>query len=71
MIESREAICNLYTQYNKLLPQSQKQSIYLYYFEDLSLREIADLLAQSRSAVYNAIKKGVAKLELIDNNINR
>jgi RNA polymerase sigma factor (sigma-70 family) len=67
---NREEICSLYDTYNKLLPQSQKQAIYLYYFEDLSLREIADLLAQSRSAVQNALKKGIDKLKLIHNNIN-
>ena len=69
MLKDREIICELYERYNKLLPQSQRQAIYLYYFEDLSLREIADLSAQSRSAVHNAIKKGIEKLNLFHNNI--
>ena len=70
MLENRNEICNLYEKYADLLAQSQKQAIYLYYFEDLSLREIANELAQSHSAVQNAIKKGINKLKLINDKVN-
>ena len=58
MLENREFICNLYDKYSNLLAQSQKQALYLYYFEDLSLREIANELAQSTQCSAKCYKKG-------------
>lgn len=49
--------------YGKLL--TPKQLLYLtdYYFEDLSLSEIAENNAISKNAVYDSIKKAVSELE--------
>ncbi|WP_412031670.1 sigma factor-like helix-turn-helix DNA-binding protein [Metamycoplasma buccale] len=69
-LQSRNKYAELYEKYKDLLAQSQKQALYLYFFEDLSLSEIAIELAMTRSGVYDAIKKGKAKLLSIDKKIN-
>jgi len=42
--------------------QSQFQILHLYLNEDLSIGEISKLLAMTRSAVFDAFKKGKKKL---------
>ncbi len=44
--------------YSDLLTQRQKEIMEMYFFEDLSLTEIAENLQISRNAVYDTIKKG-------------
>lgn len=61
-LEEREQLTILFEQYGKLLTQVQSQAMHLYLVEDLSLQEVADVLATSRQAVNDAIKKGKAKL---------
>lgn len=61
-LEEREQLTTLFEQYGKLLTQVQSQAMHLYLVEDLSLQEVADVLATSRQAVNDAIKKGKAKL---------
>ena len=62
-INERDEIISLFEKYNGFLTQTQKQAIQLYYFEDLSLSEIAEIVAATRSAVHDAIKKGIKKLK--------
>ncbi|ACF07016.1 putative UPF0122 protein MCAP_0480 [Metamycoplasma arthritidis] len=64
-IEERSKFIELYEKFGALLAQSQKQALYLHLFEDLSLAEISQELAMTRSGVYDAIKKGKVKLLLI------
>ncbi len=49
--------------YLPLLSQRQKEILQLYFYEDLSLAEIAENLEISRNAVHDAIKKGEKALE--------
>lgn len=44
--------------YNEFLTERQRRVMELYYDEDLSLREIAELVGGSRQAVRDGIKRG-------------
>jgi len=65
-IDERDEIIDLFEKFKGFLTQTQKQAIQLYYFEDLSLAEISEIVATTRSAVHDAIKKGIKKLKEID-----
>ena len=52
----------LYDFYGALLTEDQRAVLEMYYFEDLSLAEIAGMRSTSRAAVYDAIRRGEAKL---------
>lgn len=64
-LEERDKLVDLFEKYGNLLTQVQKQAMQLYLIEDLSLQEVADVLATSRQAVNDAIKKGKVKLSKI------
>ena len=68
-LEERKLIIELFDKYQNFLPQSQKQAMYLRFFEDLSYSEIGEILANTRTAVFDAIKKGKQKLLEIDKKI--
>lgn len=53
---------NLYDCYQKLLTEKQKNYFEDYYFENLSLREIADTYHVSRNAVYKQLQITIKKL---------
>ncbi|WP_120160782.1 sigma factor-like helix-turn-helix DNA-binding protein [Mycoplasmopsis bovirhinis] len=59
----------LYEQYKNLLTQTQRQVFELYYYQDLSYSEIAKIMATSRSAAYDAVKKALAKLTKLNQEI--
>ncbi|WAM07039.1 hypothetical protein ONA23_02575 [Mycoplasmopsis cynos] len=59
----------LYEKYKNFLTQTQKQVFELYFFQDLSYSEIAEITATSRTATYDAIKKAIKKLEKFENEI--
>ena len=48
--------------YGKLLTQNQANILDMYYNQDLSLSEIAEVVKTTRQAVVDAIKKGENKL---------
>ncbi len=53
--------------YSDLLTERQKEIMEMYFFEDLSLTEIAENLQISRNAVYDTIKKGENLLNEYEN----
>lgn len=64
--------------YGKVISEKQLSCISLFYFNDLSLQEIADIQKITRAAVYNNINKAVnelfsleEKLQLISKNQER
>ncbi|MBS3991707.1 MAG: signal recognition particle [Erysipelothrix sp.] len=62
MIEKPEVI-NLYLDwYESLLTKKQLEIMIYYYQEDLSYREIAELLEISHSAVYDTVQKATKRL---------
>ena len=53
----REYHIALFDTYKELLTEKQQEFFILYYYEDLSLKEIADFKNVSRNAVFDQIKK--------------
>ncbi len=60
---------NLYDYYGSLLTDKQKNYYEDYYFNDLSLSEIAENNNVSRNAVHNQLKIVIEKLEFYENNL--
>lgn len=61
-IEKREEVIGLYDIYKPLLTDKQKKYFEDYYFEDLSIGEIAENYQISRNAVFDQIKRVTAIL---------
>ena len=60
---------NLYDYYGSLLTDKQKEYYEDYYFNDLSLSEIAENNNVSRNAVHNQLKSAIEKLDFYENNL--
>jgi len=56
--------------YGALLTDRQQQAIRLHYDEDLSLAEVAQRLAISRQGVHDLIRRGVERLEQLEQTLN-
>ncbi|MEJ6950469.1 YlxM family DNA-binding protein [Natronospora cellulosivora (SeqCode)] len=82
MLDKAIKIGILFDFYGELLTEKQQNAIELYYFQDLSLSEIAERLEISRQGVYDHLNRGeeilndyehrlglVAKYELLKNEI--
>jgi predicted DNA-binding protein YlxM (UPF0122 family) len=50
-------VVNLYEIYSSLLTKRQKEIFEFYYYEDMSINEIGDVLNISKNAAFNTIKK--------------
>lgn len=75
MLDKTVEISMLFDYYGKLLTDKQRKIIELYYYQDLSLGEIAENLDISRQAVYdhlnraeNILKSYEDKLQLVKRN---
>ena len=75
MLDKTIEVSMLYDYYGKLLTDKQKEVIELYFYQDLSLGEIADNLDISRQGVYDhlhraedTLKKYEDKLQLVARN---
>lgn len=64
-LAKREELTLLFEKYKNFLTQNQIQIIHLYLIEDLSLIEIAKILATTRQSIHDSIKKSEKKLILI------
>ena len=62
-IEQREELIELYDVYYSLLTEKQKEYFEEYYFDDLSISEIALNHDISRNAVHDQLKRVIANLE--------
>lgn len=56
MIEERVLLTELYDIYKEMLTDKQQEVFELYYFQDLSLAEIAEQLSISRAGVSDKLK---------------
>ncbi|WP_022935023.1 sigma factor-like helix-turn-helix DNA-binding protein [Mesomycoplasma moatsii] len=56
-INEREKYLKAFEKYKHILTTNQNQVFHLYYIEDLSLSEIANILATTRSNVYDTLNK--------------
>ncbi|MGL4773284.1 MAG: putative DNA-binding protein [Clostridium sp.] len=77
-MEDRVEIALLMDYYSALLTEKQKSVMEMYYEEDLSLAEIAELNNTSRQAIHDLIKRCYkqllsyeSKLNLLQKSINR
>ena len=68
-LEARIKLSQLFDLYQKLLSQSQRQTLHLHLIEDLTISEIAKELATTRQAVLDAIQKGIKKLNKISKKV--
>ncbi len=55
--------------YGNALPKVQRDSLDMYYSSDLSLGEIADNTGKSRQSVFDTIKRGEHKLQMMEENL--
>jgi len=69
-INELEKINQLYDVYGALLTDKQKEYFELYYFEDLSLQEIAEQYGVSRNAIHTNIKSSLALLKNYEENLH-
>ncbi|VEU58731.1 sigma factor-like helix-turn-helix DNA-binding protein [Mycoplasmopsis gallinacea] len=56
----------LFEKYKNFLTQNQRQVFELYFYNDLSYAEVAEILATTRTNAYDTVKKAIAKLEKLD-----
>jgi uncharacterized protein len=63
-------IAMLFDFYGILLTRRQQQTIRLYYYDDLSLSEIAERLEISRQGVYDHLQKGELLLKEYENKLS-
>ncbi|WP_027121487.1 sigma factor-like helix-turn-helix DNA-binding protein [Mycoplasma leonicaptivi] len=69
--ENLEKYTQLYEKYKSFLTQTQQQVFELYFYQDLSYQEVSEIMATTRTASYDTIKKAIQKLEKIDINFSR
>lgn len=63
MLEKVARIGSLFELYGELLTSRQRELTVYYYYDDLSLAEIAELLSISRQAVFFGLKRSEEVLE--------
>ncbi|WP_324672992.1 sigma factor-like helix-turn-helix DNA-binding protein [Mycoplasma sp. 888] len=61
----------LFDKYGNLLTQNQQQVFKLYYEQDLSYAEVAEVMATSRQAATDAVNKAIHNLLKIDEKMNK
>ncbi|MDY0074368.1 MAG: sigma factor-like helix-turn-helix DNA-binding protein [Acholeplasmataceae bacterium] len=68
--EKKEWLNQLFDLYSKLLTEKQISYFKLYYFEDYSLQEIAEVFDVSRNAVFDHLKKVEDHLIFYENTLH-
>ena len=66
----RDYYISLFEVYESLLTDKQKEYFMSYYYEDLSLQEIASNFDVSRNAIFDQIKKVEANLDMYEENLH-
>lgn len=56
-LDEREKYIKAFNKYSHVLTTNQNQIFYLYYIEDLSLSEISNIVATTRSSVHDTLNK--------------
>ncbi|HBT20018.1 MAG TPA: hypothetical protein DEA47_01405 [Peptococcaceae bacterium] len=69
VLEKTDRINILFDIYGCLLTERQRELIMMYYFEDLSLAEIAEELGISRQAVFFGLKRSEELLEKYESSL--
>ncbi|MBN2285342.1 MAG: DNA-binding protein [Tissierellales bacterium] len=63
MLDKYEEIGKLYDYYSPLLKDNHREVLELYYFQDLSLTEIAEILNVTRQGVFDLLKRAEMNLK--------
>ena len=61
-LAQRERLVHAFESFGHILTTNQRQIFHLHYIEDLSLAEIAAIVATTRSSVYDALQKAHRRL---------
>ncbi|PKM61135.1 MAG: DNA-binding protein [Firmicutes bacterium HGW-Firmicutes-21] len=69
MNEKRAVICRMLDFYAGVLSLRQREALELYYYEDLSLAEVAENLGITRQGVYDAVKHGEEALYALESTL--
>ena len=69
LLDKRNYYCELYNLYSSLLNETTRNRFTLFYFDDLSLSEIAEKEKVSKNAVFLSIKKGEKELLSYENKL--
>jgi len=69
VLEKKEHYTILFDFYEKLLTKKQREYFKSYYFDDLSLAEIANINSVSRNAVFDGLKKICDLLDYYEENL--
>lgn len=65
-----EKLNELFSYYYKLLTDKQVEYFKLYYYEDYSLAEIADIYSVSRNAIHDQLKKVEERLNELEERLS-
>jgi len=68
-LADRLRVIRLYDTYGRLLTGHQRRLLRLYYHDDLSLGEIAERLAVTRQAVFDALRRSTGELERLEGSL--
>ena len=63
LLEKKEYYINLFDFYESLFTEKQRRCFREYYFQDLSLGEIAEAYGVSRTAIYDRLRKIASQLD--------
>jgi hypothetical protein len=69
MLERLEEIGKLFDFYSNLLNSKHKEVLELYYFQDMSLSEISEILNVTRQGVFDLLKRAESNLQLYEKNL--
>ncbi|MDP3386258.1 MAG: sigma factor-like helix-turn-helix DNA-binding protein [Eubacteriales bacterium] len=69
MLERLEEIGKLFDYYSNLLNTKHKEVLELYYFQDMSLGEISEILNVTRQGVFDLLKRAENNLQLYEKNL--
>lgn len=69
-IEEKLDVTNLYAIYQTLLTKKQQEIFEMYYYEDMSINEIAEELNVTKNAIFNNIKKAEKHLLEFENQLH-
>ncbi|TDV24315.1 hypothetical protein BCF59_0274 [Mycoplasmopsis mustelae] len=68
-LENLQKYSKLYEKFKNFLTQNQKQIFELYFYNDLSYAEVAEIVATTRTSVYDTVKKTLLKLDKLNSQI--
>ncbi len=69
MLERLEEIGKLFDYYSNLLNTKHKEVLELYYFQDMSLSEISEILNVTRQGVFDLLKRAENNLQFYEKNL--